>query len=231
VWQLIPQTFEQVTQPFRRHPVLWGTRPTRTSVKTANPKIETMKTTTLLLASLFGTAALAFSQAPEQERPERPERPQRGAQRQISPELLKEFDADGNGELSADERTKMREVMAARAEERRKEALEKYDENKNGELDAPELAKLRADLEKEFDKDGDGTLSPEERRAMMQSGRLIGGGRPGARGGEGGARPPRGEGGARPPRGEGRQRGEGGRQRGEGRRGGPQAPAEAPAGE
>jgi hypothetical protein len=145
-----------------------------------------MKTTTYLaIGALLGSATCLVAQD-QQERQER--RGQRGAP---SPEMIKEFDKDGDGQLSDEERTAMREAMRTRMEQARKAALEKYDANKDGQLDQDERAKMREDLTKEFDKDGDGQLNQEERRALQQSGRGWGvmgrgpGGREGREGRQG----------------------------------------------
>lgn len=94
------------------------------------------------------------------DRPGRPPRPEGEGRPQLSQEqreamaarreemrkkALKEFDADGDGTLSEDERAQMREAMQKRRQERRTEMLKK------------------------FDADGDGKLSPEERKEMRKS--------------------------------------------------------------
>jgi hypothetical protein len=69
-----------------------------------------------------------------------------------------------------------------------KEILEKYDKNKDGKLDEDErkafMEARRAEMIKKYDKDGDGELSDDERKAAMEDRRKQGRGRPG--GGEGG---------------------------------------------
>ncbi len=86
------------------------------------------------------------------------------------PELIKEFDKDGDGKLSDDEKSAMRDAMKSRLKERHKEVMERFDADKDGKLSPEEREKARAAhkakmLEK-FDKDGDGNLSEEERAAM-----------------------------------------------------------------
>jgi hypothetical protein len=116
-----------------------------------------MKTTTLMtLGALIGSCLIASAQ----ESPQRPKRPQGGP----PPEVLKEFDKDGDGKLSPEERTAMQEARKAKMEERRKEMLAKYDADK------------------------DGKLSPEERAAMPKP--------PKGPGGPGGKRGPKGKPGA-----------------------------------
>jgi EF hand len=141
-------------------------------------KHKTLITTGLLLgASLFASA-----QDPG------PKRPPGG---KLPPAILKEFDKDGDGKLSDEERKAMREAMEARMKERRKEMLEKYDADGDGKLSEEEIAKARADRQaeilKKYDKDGDGKLSEEERAAIPPSERGPGhrGGGPGGRRGPG----------------------------------------------
>ncbi|RMH12314.1 MAG: hypothetical protein D6695_07065 [Planctomycetota bacterium] len=68
-----------------------------------------------------------------------------GGNRDWRAEMLERFDADGDGELSEEERQKARETMRAEREERRQQFL----------------------LER-YDKDGDGVLNEEETRAMEE---------------------------------------------------------------
>ena len=145
-----------------------------------------MKTTLFTtLAALIGTCMIASAQ----DGPNRPKRPQG-----LPPEMVKEFDKDGDGKLSDDERTAMRESMKAKMAERQKEMLEKYDADKDGKLSKEEREKAmeerKAEMLKKFDKDGDGKLSDEERAAMPRPPRGEGGpGGPGGRRGPGGKGP------------------------------------------
>ncbi len=152
--------------------------------------IETdiMKTKTIwTVLALLATGSLAgFAQ---EEKPGEP-RQRRGA-RQVPPAVLKEFDKDGDGKLSAEEAKAAREAA-------RKKMLEKYDKDKDGKLSEEERTAMRADLEakhkallEKYDKDKDGRLNPEERKAAVDAGEeLPAWGGPGGRG-------PRGEGGRR----------------------------------
>jgi hypothetical protein len=142
-----------------------------------------MKHTSLItLGLLLGTSLFAAAQDPAPKRPPG----------KIPPAILKEFDKDGDGTLSEDERKAMREAMQARMEERRNKMLEKYDTDGDGKLSDEEAAKARADrqaeLIKKYDKDGDGKLSEEERAAIPPFERGPGGpgGRRGGKGGPGG---------------------------------------------
>lgn len=146
-----------------------------------------MKYKTLItLGLLLGASLFASAQDPA------PKRPPGG---KLPPALLKEFDKDGDGKLSEDERKAMREAMEARMKERRQKMLEKYDADGDGKLSEEEIAKARADRQaemlKKYDKDGDGKISEEERAAIPPAERGPGGpggpgGRRGGKGGEGG---------------------------------------------
>jgi hypothetical protein len=140
----------------------------------------------MTLGALLGTCLFISAQDGGQQPPQRP-------QRQLPPEVIKEFDKDGDGKLSDEERTAMRDTMRAKMEEQRKATLEKYDADKDGKLNKEEAEKARterqAELLKKYDKDGDGKLSDEERKAIPLSERGFGGPGgfgPGGRGGRGG---------------------------------------------
>lgn len=135
----------------------------------------------MTLGALLGTCLFVSAQDGGQQRPQRP-------QRQLPPELIKQYDKDGDGQLSDDERKAMRDAMQAKREEQQKALLEKYDADKDGKLSKEEMDKARADHEaellKKYDKDGDGKLSEEERKAIPFNERGFGG--PFGRGGRGG---------------------------------------------
>ncbi|MFO1500933.1 MAG: EF-hand domain-containing protein [Verrucomicrobiota bacterium] len=68
-------------------------------------------------------------------------------------EMIKQFDKDGDGELSPDEQTAMRTAMQARfarggrpgaARPNREEMMKRFDKNADGKLDEDELAAMRA---------------------------------------------------------------------------------------
>ncbi len=97
--------------------------------------------------------------------------------------VMKEYDKDGDGQLSDAEREAMREAFRQRmTEQRDRWMVRQYDKNGDGKLDDTERAaadKARAEARaqweqrraafiKEHDTDGDGTLSEEERRAMAE---------------------------------------------------------------
>ncbi len=93
------------------------------------------------------------------------------------PEMIKKYDADGDGKLSDAEReTAVKEIRA----DWEKRALEKYDANKDGVLDEDERKAMREDtrrqaqpwqkmmdtwMTKQFDTSGTGELSEEDKTA------------------------------------------------------------------
>ena len=114
------------------------------------------------------------------ERGERPERPERGGK--MHDEMLKKFDADGDGTLSETERTAAREAMQAKMQERKAEVLKEFDADGDGTLNETERAAAKAAMEKKrdekmaeilanppegllkrFDADKDGALSDTEK--------------------------------------------------------------------
>lgn len=85
-------------------------------------------------------------------------------QKQPSVKVMEQFDKDGDGKLSTEERKAMREEM-------RKEREKAFDKDGDGKLSETERAAMdaaRKEREKAFDKDGDGKLSLEERKAMHE---------------------------------------------------------------
>ena len=148
-----------------------------------------MKTKTICTAfALLAASSLAgFAQ---EEKPDGPPRERRG-QRQVPPQVLKEFDKDGDGKLSQEEAKAAREAA-------QKKMLEKYDKDKDGKLSDEERKTIREEMEakrkallEKYDADKNGRLSPEERKAAVDAGEeLPAWGGPGGRG-------PRGEGGRR----------------------------------
>ena len=92
------------------------------------------------------------------------------------------YDADKDGQLSAEEKAKTREDVAANAkareEEQHKALLAKYDDNGNGRIDEAEKAKMKADeaakaekyrqLLAKYDVDHNGTLDKDELKKMKE---------------------------------------------------------------
>lgn len=164
----------------------------------------------MTLGLLLGTCLFATAQDAAPQRPERPNRPAR----QLPPELIKEYDKDGDGKLSDDERKAMQEAVRAKREAQQKADLAKYDKDGDGKLSAEErktmMSERQAELLKKYDADGDGKLSSDERQKIPAGERMFGG-----RGGRG-------------PGAEGGRGGRGGRGQGGPQGGAPEKPADAP---
>jgi hypothetical protein len=161
----------------------------------------------ILIAMLAGGTLMAEEAKPKPERGERT----------IPPAVLKEFDKDGDGKLSPEERELMHAAMEERRKARHEAMLKRFDADADGKL-SPEERKtahetIRKEMLAKYDANSNGELEPDERKAMVE----------GERGNPlapfmkrpGGPRGPRGEGG---PGGEGGPRPE--------RRPRPEAPAE-----
>ena len=153
-----------------------------------------MKTKITWIALALAAAGTLGAQAQE-------EGPRRGGNRQPSPEMLKEFDKDGDGKLSDEETKAMREAMQARRAEAEKKELEEFDKDKDGKLSEEERkaaqearqAKHKALVEK-YDADKNGELNREEIQTAVKAGEEMrylrpapqrGGRGEGGRGGEG----------------------------------------------
>ncbi len=80
-------------------------------------------------------------------------------------ELLAEFDADEDGELSDEERAAARAAKMAEREARIAARIAEFDADGDGELNDEERAAAHAARIAEYDTDGDGELSDEERAA------------------------------------------------------------------
>ncbi|MCU0796274.1 MAG: EF-hand domain-containing protein [Akkermansiaceae bacterium] len=172
-----------------------------------------MKTTRIItaLALLAGSSICASAQDGD-----RPKGPPHGG-RQLPPEVIEKFDADGDGKLNQEERKAAMQALRERMEKRREEMLAKYDKDGDGKLNEEERATMQADMKakheellKKYDADGDGKLNQEERKAAIDAGeelpmRPM---RPGGPRGEGEGRGPRGGGGPGPRGGEGPPPGE-----------------------
>ena len=90
-------------------------------------------------------------------------------------EWMKQWDTDGDGQLSDEERRNMRDTLRKRAEEYRKKWTARWDADGDGQISDEERQKmreyLRAQWEKrrrEMDADGDGDISREEMRGYWE---------------------------------------------------------------
>ncbi len=91
--------------------------------------------------------------------------------------MLERLDTDGDGEVSRQERRAWAEKMR---QEREKQRLEKYDTDRDGQLSQAErdaemqqrrqemMQRIRTGLERRFDADKDGHLSPEEAAKVQE---------------------------------------------------------------
>ncbi len=143
--------------------------------------------TAIVVAATFGQTISAIADEGGQKR-----RAGATAGADFRAKILKEFDADGDGTLSAVEREQAKAAMAKRrdglagAEGRNKgELLKQFDKDGDGKLNEAERAALReaiakrggagdqrkipAEILKRFDTDGDGTLNDKERQAAMKA--------------------------------------------------------------
>lgn len=179
--------------------------------------------------TLCGVAALlaAPALAGEGDKPAKGDKPPRGED--FRQKMLEEFDADGDGELSDDERTKMRESRRERGAgergkgERGGEARRRGPGGPGGERGfgpppggpgGPGMMMDPGRLFDRVDEDGDGSVTREEFTGFFEKMREMRGGRgPGEGGGPGGDRIGRRPGGERGERGrpEGRPEGRRGR--------------------
>ena len=89
----------------------------------------------------------------------------------LKKKMMEKFDADGDGELSDDEKKAMRNHIKTQWEAKRAEKLKLYDADGDGELSKEErktahAAEKRKWVQK-YDTDGDGELSPEEKKVAF----------------------------------------------------------------
>ncbi|MFC5050196.1 EF-hand domain-containing protein [Rubritalea spongiae] len=101
----------------------------------------------------------------------------------IREHILEKFDADGDGELSEEER----EAAKAAMKERKEAFIAKYDTDGDGELSEDEKQAAKDLIIAQYDTDGDGKLSRDERQVAREAGEDLPGpprGRKGPRGGD-----------------------------------------------
>jgi Ca2+-binding EF-hand superfamily protein len=137
-----------------------------------------MNTRNLSLAALLGLALASTAAAQD------PPGPRGPGGRQLPPEvrerMLKEFDTDGDGKLSEQERANAKETVKTLMEKRKQAMLDKVDKDGDGQVSEEEKAaakdalkakaeaRRKAMLEK-YDADGDGTLDEAERKTMLET--------------------------------------------------------------
>ena len=148
-----------------------------------------MKAKTFIITTLAAICSISvsFAEGEECDKKGKCKKGGKGISAEKKAEILAEFDADGDGKLSEDERK-------AAMEARKKAFMEKYDTDGDGELSDDEKAAAREARKKaiiaKFDKDGDGELNDEEKKAAREAfGKRRGGKR-----GKGGDRGPKGGG-------------------------------------
>ena len=97
-----------------------------------------------------------------------------GGVRPSREEMIKKFDTDGDGKLSAEERAEVRKEFMAKG--KLPFVVKEFDKDGDGKLNVEERSEARAKMAdrkkeaiKEFDKDGDGKLNEEERKAALAS--------------------------------------------------------------
>ncbi len=144
-----------------------------------------MKTTLICLA--MGLSLTSIGSALAQEEGEKPERPRRDGE--MRERMIKEFDADGNGELSDEERQKARETMRERRGDRPEGQGRGPGQGRGrggeGRPAPPDPNKVFD----EFDADKDGQLSREEFLKLTDTQRDRRPPRPPREGRPGGPRP------------------------------------------
>jgi Ca2+-binding EF-hand superfamily protein len=122
-----------------------------------------------------GPGPLAGRHQPPMDRQRPPEGGPRGGQ-----DRRAQFDTDGDGQLSDEERTAMKESMQAEREARRAEQMAKFDTDGDGKFSDAERAVMRTErmqnMVTKLDADGDGKVSQAELEARRDGKR--GGNRP-----------------------------------------------------
>lgn len=99
----------------------------------------------LLLTAVLLIAGVSFAQDAQAKKPKAERRAPNMERILEKPEVIKEFDKDGDGKLSDAEKSVAKETMKKRHDEK------------------------RAEMIKKFDKDGDGKLNAEEQKAMREA--------------------------------------------------------------
>ncbi|MGB0328521.1 MAG: EF-hand domain-containing protein [Akkermansiaceae bacterium] len=121
-----------------------------------------------LTTTIVALASCALAQAePDQEKRQKPRGP-----RQVPEEILKRFDADGDGKLNEKERAAAMEARKAEMQARKAEMLKRFDADGDGELSKEErkaaMEARKAEILERYDTDGDGKLNEKEREAARK---------------------------------------------------------------
>jgi Ca2+-binding EF-hand superfamily protein len=182
-----------------------------------------MKTTHIILTGIsiaIATSMTAYAEG-DQRGQGKGDPGKGGSRKGPPPEMIKQFDKDGDGKLSEDERKEARAAMEKRREEGKAKMLKRFDADGDGELSEDERKKMRETMDakrkevraavlKEFDANGNGKIDEDEREGVREwikknypnaahmrphrGGKDGKGGRKGGKGGKGGKR---GEGGGK----------------------------------
>jgi len=99
----------------------------------------------LLLTAVLLIAGLSFAEDAQAKKPKAERKAPNMEKILEKPEVIKEFDKDGDGKLNDAEKSTAKETFKKRHEEK------------------------RAEMIKKFDKDGDGKLNKEEHQAMREA--------------------------------------------------------------
>ncbi|MFD2257671.1 hypothetical protein ACFSSA_13390 [Luteolibacter algae] len=144
-----------------------------------------MKTKSIIvIAAALGIIGTAGAQGSKPER--------KGGGHTPPPEVIEEFDKDGDGKLNEEERQAARAAHKEMMEARKKEVLKKFDADKDGKLNESEKEAMKAEHKKrmleKFDTDKDGELNDDEKKAMREEMQNRPGGPRGKKGGPRGKR-------------------------------------------
>ena len=144
-----------------------------------NKKVKTMKQKLLIVTAIAALGLAGCSHG----------RRDRDGKHRFHAELLKQYDADGDGKLNDAEKKAAREGMKAKWAEKKAAMMKKFDTDGDGKLSDEEKKAIRENFGKrwhdghkhdwsdkmkekmmeKFDADGDGELSDDEKKAMRNS--------------------------------------------------------------
>ena len=135
-----------------------------------------MKTTRILLTGIsiaMATSMTAYAQGNQRGQG-------KGGQRKgPPPEMVKQFDKDGDGKLSEEERKEARAAMEKRREAGKAKMLERFDADGDGKLSDEERNKMKETMEakrkeihaamlEKFDANGNGKIDQDEREGVRE---------------------------------------------------------------